>query len=192
MRTALLIAIVCCVSAVCGSRAEAADEYRMRLKTKRLIVFKDGYALVIKEGVGICDKNGEMVVDEVPDAAVLGSFWAGQENGDTVGLKASWVSVTNSVTLSEPCVQLTELLRANTGQVCRVDLASNIAVNGTIQEVLVREELVPIAPSPSVPAFLTSTYGRPHSTLEAGALRGAFFVLRTTDGDMWLPLCSWN
>ena len=44
------------------------------LKTERVIVFKDGYCLVIKRGTATADKSGDVFTDEVPDAAVLGIF----------------------------------------------------------------------------------------------------------------------
>ena len=45
------------------------------LRTKRVIVFKDGHGLFIKEATGTARKDGAVFTDEVPEAASLGSFW---------------------------------------------------------------------------------------------------------------------
>ena len=56
--------------------AAVADENELKLKTEKVIVFKDGYCLIVKRGTAIADKNGDVYTAEVPDSAVLGSFWA--------------------------------------------------------------------------------------------------------------------
>ena len=59
----------------------------LELKTERVIVFKDGYALIIKRGVATTDKAGEVSTDDVPDAAaVLGSFWAAPDGGRLISM----------------------------------------------------------------------------------------------------------
>lgn len=64
----------------------------LELKTERVIVFKDGFSLIIKRGVAITDKAGEVFTDEVPDAAVLGSFWAVPQEGRLISMLAGWKS----------------------------------------------------------------------------------------------------
>ena len=55
--------------------AESPND-RLALSTQRVVVFKDGYYLAIKHGTAVTNKQGELSLDDVPDAAVLGSMWA--------------------------------------------------------------------------------------------------------------------
>src|SRR2546428_12302256 len=48
----------------------------MKLRTDRLVIFKDGHGLVIKSGSGVADADGRAFITDVPDAAILGCFWA--------------------------------------------------------------------------------------------------------------------
>ena len=68
----------------------------LELKTERVIVFKDGYTLIIKRGVATTDKAGEVFTDDVPDAAVLGSFWAVPEEGRLIAMLAGWKATKDS------------------------------------------------------------------------------------------------
>src|SRR5579871_3935083 len=70
--------------------AAERDKSELELKTERVIVFKDGYSLFIKHGVATTDKSGEVYTDDVPDAAVLGSFWAIPDGGRLVSMLAGW------------------------------------------------------------------------------------------------------
>ena len=88
----------------------------LELKTERVIVFKDGYALIIKRGVATTDKAGEVFTDEVPDAAVLGSFWAVPEEGRLICMLAGRKSTKDSDDKPMPCTQPIEILMANKGQ----------------------------------------------------------------------------
>src|SRR5262245_58565039 len=62
----------------------------LNLKTERAIIFKDGYALIIKRATGTTDENGELFTEDVPDSAVLGSFWAVPEQGRMISMVAGW------------------------------------------------------------------------------------------------------
>lgn len=55
----------------CTSAAWCAGE--LELRAKRVVVFKNGYALVIKEGKAIADEGGEVHTTQVPETAVLGT-----------------------------------------------------------------------------------------------------------------------
>ena len=67
----LLLAIGVLVGA-----AYAGDGRTLDLKLERAIVFKDGYAMLVKKATGRPDEAGQAVIEDVPKAAVLGAFWA--------------------------------------------------------------------------------------------------------------------
>lgn len=70
--------------------AVAADDGRLALTTDRVVVFKDGHALVIKRATGTADADGAVYTNQVPTTAVLGSFWATLAEGDVAGMRAEW------------------------------------------------------------------------------------------------------
>ena len=76
-----------------GSRSAARPVRRLQLVTERVIVFKDGYSLVLKRGSAVTDDKGEVFTNEVPDAAVLGSFWATPVEGRLLSMVAGWTEV---------------------------------------------------------------------------------------------------
>ena len=78
--SAVALAALACAAA----GAAEPESGRLALKTQRAVVFKDGYALLIKEAKGVADASGRVFTLEVPDAAVLGSFWAVSRNGSEI------------------------------------------------------------------------------------------------------------
>jgi hypothetical protein len=113
---------------------------RLSLKTDRVVVFKDGYALIVKSAVGTPDGEGRVHTDEVPDAAVLGCFWAFSEDRPIGAIRAEWLEATEERSRETSCVTMVELLRANKGK--RVVLGlhrpkdDESTLTGTIVEVL--------------------------------------------------------
>jgi len=65
----------------------------IELTTEQVVVFKDGYCLVVKDGVAKTDENGFAHTYEVPNAAVLGSFWAIPEAGEIKSMVAGWEEI---------------------------------------------------------------------------------------------------
>ena len=55
-------------------------------KPTRLVVFKDGYCMVVKEVRGRIDSDRRALVAEVPSAAVLGSFWMLSDGATTTSM----------------------------------------------------------------------------------------------------------
>ena len=55
---------------------------RLSTKTVRIVVFKDGYCMVIKKVTGKIDADRRAIVAEVPSTAVLGSFWMVSDKAD--------------------------------------------------------------------------------------------------------------
>lgn len=48
----------------------------LSLRTERAVVFKDGHALLVSLSTGKLDGTGTGFIENVPDSAVLGTFWA--------------------------------------------------------------------------------------------------------------------
>src|SRR4051812_30890594 len=180
------------------SAADKATE--LDLKTERVIIFKDGYCLVIKKGTGTTDKNGEIFTDDVPDAAVLGSFWAVPEEGRLVSMQAGWKTTEETKDKETICKETIEILLANKGKQAKIELHDKTLLTGTIREVLVEKTPVLLA-EPQLEALdvsMLSATAIPHAarrrplrpeTTETHTLTtvtGANFILRTDDGDVFL------
>lgn len=193
LSAALFVAAIGCSSPV----ALAADPPpgKLTLTTQRAIVFKDGYCLMIKQGTATSDEKGEVYLDEVPDAAVLGSFWAAPTEGRLVNMVAGWKEVKEDAEKEVPCTQTIELLLVNKGRQAKVELQDKTVHTGIIHEVLFQR--TPTAVSPVLSELLSSSRPPRRSALplpaaDAGtqmttAIEGNLFVLRTDDGDVLLP-----
>jgi hypothetical protein len=180
--------------------AADAKANELDLKTERVIIFKDGYCLFIKKATFTTDKNGEAFTDDVPDSAVLGSFWAVPEEGRLVSMQAGWKTTEETKDKETICKETMEILLANKGKQAKIELHDKTILNGTIREVLVDKTPVVLEPpqletldistlsSSAVPRSPRRRPVRPDS-LEVNTLTtiaGANFVLRTDDGDVFL------
>jgi hypothetical protein len=194
--TAVCLSLACADARSASTRALKPDGSELELKTERVIIFKDGYGLVVKRGVATTDERGEVYTDDVPDAAVLGSFWATPKQGRLLSLVAGWREVSEEKTEPVVCTQTIEVLKANVGRKCRLQLSDNSSLSGVIHQVLAEETLAP-ASDTNWAAFGPLTEGSlalsgrsnsaatPASTTLSG-IRGTHFVLRTEDGDVLL------
>ena len=104
-----------------------------------MIIFKDGYCLFIKKATFTTDKNGEAFTDDVPDAAVLGSFWAIPEEGRLVSMQAGWKTTEDTKDKETMCKETIEILLANKGKQAKIELHDKTVLSGTIREVLVEK-----------------------------------------------------
>lgn len=181
---------------VCGlawlSVSMMASERRefVGFKTERVIVFKDGHALIIKKGVATTDDRGEIQTIELPDAAVLGSFWATASEGELMGMRAGWVDevLTNQVT--ELAQNHMQVLEANRGRECEVLMSDNRQVKGTIREIMGTEKTVQVDDD-----FLQRmmSYASRDGSTAVGSRKqreGAFVVLAGEDGDHFLSVAN--
>ena len=174
------------------------------LKTERVIIFKDGYCLFIKKATFTTDKNGEAFTDDVPDAAVLGSFWAIPEEGRLVSMQAGWKTTEETKDKETICKETIEILLANKGKQAKIELHDKTVLSGTIREVLV-EKTPTLLAEPQLEALDISAFSasaiprgarrrplRPESTEThtLTTISGANFVLRTDDGDVFLSAGS--
>lgn len=172
----------------------AADEAKastLELKTERVIVFKDGYALVIKRGAARTNDQGQLFLHDVPDAAVLGSFWATPSEGRLINMVAGWSELDSEESKKVGCIQTIEVLQANVGKKATLHLNDATVLNGTILSVLTRETSQPVDASlsealgiASSSALLRSRTAATNSTETITGISGTYFVLRVDDGDV--------
>lgn len=195
---AACVAIGCQANVAVPTHAAEAEGARLDLKTERVIVFKDGYALILKRGVAVTSDAGEVYTDEVPDAAVLGSFWATPKEGRMTAMVAGWLEEKQSEEKLVPCTQVIEILKANLGKTCSLQLPDQSSLTGVIQDVLTHETTAPLSDAlrptfersirsslASVRAVNTRTQPD-RSSQSVSNITGTHFVLRTEDGDVLL------
>lgn len=205
---------VCSTVALSVPWAGAAAEppaATLKLTAEQVIVFKDGFSLVIKRGSGLTDKQGEIHCAEVPDAAVLGSFWVTSQQGKLIETRAGWETRTVREEKESRCVEDIEILQANKGRQCKVTLADKTEHTGTILEVLSEETAAQVAedgsvaapmkrpPLPSSSILPSSRAGTsvaapappaPQEQTTISGWSGSRFVLRTGNADVLLPLSA--
>jgi len=212
----VLLAVGLAVSFIAPADCSAKDASELDLKMERVIVFKDGFSLVIKRGTATTDKSGEVYTDDVPDAAVLGSFWAVPEEGRIVSMLAGWKSTKDSDAKQLPCTQVIEILLANKGAKAKIELQDKTIYNGVILDVLAEKteapvaaalletlDLLPLAEKPKTSltsALAFSGAGMlssssvvaaiPTSEHTLTAINGSNFILRTDEGDVLLPVAQ--
>jgi hypothetical protein len=160
-----------------GSPSQAEDDppqppSKLLLRTERAVVFKDGYALFVRKGTARADEQGHVYTDEVPDAAVLGSFWAFSEEDALLGLEARFVEATHTRTEEAACLTVLDLLRANQGRRLTLGLPDGTEVAGVLEAVLER-------PAPE-PEFTRSTSAQPPVEAEVSPFGGALLVMADT------------
>lgn len=109
--------------------------------TQKLIVFKDGYSLVVKELKAKTDSKGRVILTEVPEEAILGSFWATSTTGNVKGMSAGWNKANEVITKSIPCATRIEVLFANKGKPAKIALKKE-TYEGVIKDVLVEKSKV--------------------------------------------------
>ncbi len=86
-RTAISIAVAFLFLAS-SAHAEIYSSPALDVTTKQVIIFKDGYCMFIKEAVGRTDAGARSVIEGIPEAMVLGSFWVVPKNGKLVSVVA--------------------------------------------------------------------------------------------------------
>ncbi len=188
------------VASVAGRpyRSAAADsaDHRLGLSTSRVSVFKDGYYLAVKSGSAITNKDGEVVLEDVPDAAVLGSMWATSNKGKLLSIVASREVVRKTIDKEMTCFQTLDLLHANVGKQAKIILTDKSIIQGTIRTVLA--EATSAAPTPHQRELFhldDDTAANPMSPVTAQAasisatisgITGSQFILDTDEGDVVL------
>jgi len=180
------IRIVCSLALLAGFAmagsvfplSHAADEDVLKFKTEQVVVFKDGYCLVVKEGVATTDENGVAYTYDVPDAAVLGSFWAIPEDGEIKSMVAGWERKKNKEVERVNCADLPSIVEANVGRKCSFKIEDE-TLKGTILKLLQNDAEEPtLEDVPPTAAMLSSV-----SPFGAAGNEATNFILRSRLGD---------
>jgi len=124
------------LAALLTSAMPAWADSVLSLKTERAVVFKDGHALLVKSVTGKLDGTGTGFIENVPDSAVLGTFWAMSPDGKTVGLRAEYAERETTLEQKTTCLSMADLLRANIGKSLTLMLTNSGRVDAKIVEVL--------------------------------------------------------
>ncbi len=123
-------------AALLTSALPAWADSALSLKIERAVVFKDGHALLVKSVTGKLDGSGTGFIENVPDSAVLGTFWALSADGKTVGLRAEYAERETTLEQKTTCLSMADLLRSNSGKLLTLTLTSSGRVDAKVVEVL--------------------------------------------------------
>ncbi|WPB79815.1 hypothetical protein KYC5002_11740 [Archangium violaceum] len=135
-----------------GERKDEGSSGALRLETERAVIFKDGYALLVKRAEAVADARGTVYTEEVPENAVLGTFWAWSERGPAMrAMRAEWVEQEVDKEERGVCSEPAAILVANPGKRVTVEL-EGASLTGTVLP-------VPAAALPAEqPRFVASAY----------------------------------
>jgi hypothetical protein len=141
----VVVAVACAIA--CDRAAPRAAEFEPEVK--EISIFKDGHALVVREGRGV-PADGTLVTTTVPES-LLGTFWVAVEEGGPAleGVSAEWRTVEEDV----PCTSVAEIVRANAGRAASLvvmDGDTATTVTGTLLPLAKRAETRERTP-PAVP-----------------------------------------
>ncbi|WP_224365406.1 DUF4139 domain-containing protein [Hyalangium versicolor] len=146
MRHIMVWILAALLSACVAEGAERKGEARpgaLSLETERVVVFKDGYALLVKRAEAVADSRGVTFMDEVPDSAVLGTFWAWSDRGPTLrSLRAEWREQEVEQEVRGTCTDPASILEANPGKRVTVEL-EGATMTGTVVAIPRHAGLVP-------------------------------------------------
>lgn len=128
----LLSVLVFSVPVMAGAPGE------LTLTTERVVVFKDGHALFVKRATGMADPQGWVFTSQVPDAAVLGTFWAAAEGGRPLAMRGQWVETARQEEVQRPCASMADLLAANVGRTLTLEFSPDrgTRITGVVREVI--------------------------------------------------------
>ncbi|HYI01116.1 hypothetical protein [Hyalangium sp.] len=148
MRHKIVWVLAVLLSACAAEGAEKKGEGRpgvLTLETERVVVFKDGHALLVKQAKAIADSRGITFTEEVPDSAVLGTFWAWSDRGPALrSMRAEWHEQEVEREERGACMDPASILEANPGKRVTLEL-EGATLTGTVLPLPV------MAASPSAP-----------------------------------------
>src|SRR5258705_4046369 len=109
---------------------------QLQLSTERVIIFKDGYGLIVKNGKAMADAQGKVFTPQVPESAILGSFWAMSDAQKLLAMEAGWEEKREVREKRTACITIPELLRCNVGRRVTLTLRDHKNINGTPVQLL--------------------------------------------------------
>ncbi len=155
---------------------------RLKLKTERVVVFKDGHCLVVKQGSATTNTDGIVFTEEVPDSAILGSFWAVPEKGSIKSMVAGWVESETNSTRTVSCTSVIEIVKANLGKTCSFNIGADQKLEGRLLKVLADDKPSSVTP--------LNQDAKTEDSLSVSQVIGDFFILGTTNGDVMVATKS--
>ncbi|MDX9719215.1 MAG: hypothetical protein RBU37_00605 [Myxococcota bacterium] len=111
MRWLLMMGVFSLVTTSCAW-AHAQPAGKLAAKTERVIIFKDGHALFIKKAQGSTDAEGRLLLEDLPEQAVLGTVWASSKQ-QIVSIRAAHVEDDDALLDSGKADSMAEMLLAN-------------------------------------------------------------------------------
>jgi hypothetical protein len=132
---------------------------QLQLATERVIVFKDGHGLIVKNGKAIADAQGKVFTPQVPESAILGSFWAMSDGQKLLAMEAGWEEKREVREKRTSCINIPELLRANVGRRVTLVMGDRRTLTGTLAQVLDIPADTAAIPSPTAPGFFMEMEG---------------------------------
>ncbi len=162
------------------------------LTTENVVIFKDGYFLIVKKGIATTDGDGKVFTNEVPDSAILGSFWAIAQQGEINSMVAGWEASETEGKREINCTTVMDIVMANLGASCslRIRGEKSEVVKGVLLEVLANRELVPEKKNRTAHGQHEIVSGAVESEVLVDTILGTHFLLRTETGDMMIAADS--
>jgi hypothetical protein len=157
----MIVALAVC-SVTCAQEKEKpahSAASQLQLSTERVIVFKDGYGLIVKNGKATADARGKVFTPQVPESAILGSFWAMSDGQKLLAMEAGWEEKREVREKRTSAITIPELLRANVGRRITLVLSDRRTITGTLAQVLDIPAEPAATPSPSAPGFFVEMDG---------------------------------
>src|SRR4051812_35158839 len=151
----IIIVMVACSGLWAQEKPAHAAASQLQLSTERVIIFKDGYGLIVKNGKATADAQGKVFTPQVPESAILGSFWAMSDAQKILAMEAGWEEKREVREKRTACITVAELLRANAGKRVTLLLNDKRTITGTIVQVLDIPADALSSPSPAAPGFVT-------------------------------------
>src|SRR6267142_281658 len=149
----IIVVLVMCNLVWAEEKPPHAAASELQLSTERVIIFKDGYGLIVKNGKATADAKGKVFTPQVPESAILGSFWAMSDGQKLLAMEAGWEEKREVREKRTACITIPELLRANVGRRITLTLGDKRTITGTLAQVLDIPGETAAVPSPSAPGF---------------------------------------
>ncbi len=150
------------------------------MPVKEITVFKDGYAFVLHEGTLPTNRDGDVVLDSLPNP-VLGTFWP--YSTDARAHLHSVVASRQSVTGSKNALEIRDLIEANIGAQVTIKESDNSLYSATILAVP-EPDADDVAPVVDSVTFNTSY----NSRATTPATKGGIVLLQNDKGVRALPM----
>ncbi|MGY8747542.1 MAG: hypothetical protein ACKVHR_05730 [Pirellulales bacterium] len=168
------------------------EKSELKLTTENIVIFKDGYFLIVKKGKAKTDADGKVFTNEVPDSAILGSFWAIAQQGKINSMVAGWEASETEDKREKNCTTVMEIVTANLGRSCSLRIRSEKpeVVNGVLLKVLANRELIPEKSLRHARSQHDSGSGSIETEVLVDTIAGTHFLLRTETGDMMIAADS--